>query len=759
MKIGKNLLFYLLIILAAVGFSYSIFLEGFKLKPQKVQFNPQGNDFTNWTDAILDVFGNNLLHPLSILVLQVIAIIFICRFFGFLFKRIGQPTVIGEITAGIVLGPSLFGSYFPEISGALFPKESLENLHIISQFGLILFMFVIGIELDIKVLKNRAQEALITSHTGILLSFSLGMILAYFLYNDFSPEGINFLSFGLFIGISMSITAFPVLARIIQERGLTKTKLGSLTLTCAAIDDITAWCMLACIIAIVKAGSLTAALFTIGFSILYVLLMFFIVRPFLRRVGNVYTNKETISKSVIALVFLIMLISSYITEILGIHALVGAFLAGVIMPPNINFRKILIEKTEDIGLVLLLPLFFVFTGLRTEIGLINNAHLWLICGIIILFAIAGKFLGTFLSAKFVGQSWKDSLCIGTLMNSRGLMELIVLNIGYDLGILGPEIFSMLVIMAIFTTFMTGPTLNLIDFLWKDKRKTESKALPGALKILISFGHTSAGRKLLRLAYQMGGKSKAQAYYSAIHITTGTDVNILNAPEFEKESFRSIRAEAERLYIPVETHYKMTNDLHKEVFSLIDAEKFDLLLVGAEKSIYTGTLLGNLVGVTKALSPDNLIGSLATGRPLFPTKDQIDEKSRIFAESATCDVGIFIDVDFSDAKRIFLPLQSEEDFFLFDYAKKFCDHNDSKISIVDFSEKLKKNYRISREISELNYKYSNAISMISDKNIEDDFIARQDLMVTSYSGWKNLVDSKSSWINDVTSSLVIKRNSP
>jgi len=288
------------------------------------------------------------------------------------------------------------------------------------------------------------------------------MGLAYFIYTDFAPEGISFLSFSLFIGISMSITAFPVLARIIQERGMQKTRLGAIAITCAAADDITAWCLLAAVIAIVKAGSIVSSVYTILLAVVYVFVMMKVVRPVLKKVGKSYEEGKESNKSRIALFFLVLLISSFVTESIGIHALFGAFMAGVVMPDSEKFRQMFINKIEDIALVLLLPLFFVVTGLRTEIGLLNSIHLWEVTGLIILVAVFGKFIGSTFAAKFTGQNWKDSLTIGTLMNTRGLMELVVLNIGYELGVLNTEMFSMMVIMALVTTFMTGPLLNLIQ---------------------------------------------------------------------------------------------------------------------------------------------------------------------------------------------------------------------------------------------------------------------------------------------------------
>ena len=254
----------------------------------------------------------------------------------------------------------------------------------------------------------------------------------------------------------MSITAFPVLARIIQERNMTKTPLGTLAIASAANDDVTAWCLLAVVRAIAKAGTFASALYAIGLTALYIIIMFMVVRPFLKKVGEVYANQEVINKTFVALILLILIISSTLTEIIGIHALFGAFMAGVVMPPSLGFRKVMMEKVEDIALVFFLPLFFAFTGLRTEIGLINSPALWGVCLLLITVAVAGKLGGCAVASRLVGESWKDSFTIGTLMNTRGLMELVALNIGYEMGVLPPSIFVILVIMALVTTFMTSP---------------------------------------------------------------------------------------------------------------------------------------------------------------------------------------------------------------------------------------------------------------------------------------------------------------
>lgn len=385
MKKFRNLIFYIFIIGGFSAIMYGIVLQGEQLETGRNISSPE-NDANQWQEFILSLL-HNLQHPLAILLAQIVVIILVARLFGWIFQKIGQPSVIGEIIAGIVLGPSLIGNYFPEFSLALFPVESFSNLQFLSQIGLILFMFVIGMELDLKVLKNRAHDAVVISHASIIIPFALGMGLAYYIYESFAPESVKFSSFALFIGIAMSITAFPVLARIVQERGLHKTKLGTMVITCAAADDITAWCLLAAVIAIVKAGSFLSSLYVIALAAMYVLTMIKVVRPFLKRVAELHATQETLGKPIVAIFFVTLIMSAYATEVIGIHALFGAFMAGAIMPENVKFRNVFIEKVEDVALVLLLPLFFVYTGLRTQIGLLNDPYLWKVTGLIILVAV------------------------------------------------------------------------------------------------------------------------------------------------------------------------------------------------------------------------------------------------------------------------------------------------------------------------------------------------------------------------------------
>jgi len=482
----RSLLFtFILVVLFGVGL-WQIIGAGMQLpmKPKVEQVQPVLQDQNvskvavplTGISEVFKQFKENIKHPLSLLLLQILVIIITSRIFSALLSRLGQQAVIGEIIAGIVLGPSVLKFFFPHFFHFIFPPDSLNTLLFLSQIGLAFFMFIIGMDLDIDVIVSKAGDALTVSIASILVPFLLGVGLAYYLYPSFGPQGVGFLAFSLFIGISVSITAFPVLARILQERGMTKTPIGSMAIMSAAINDLMAWCILAAVIAIAKAGGIASALFTIILAVLFVVIMLFVVRPILQRISADQLKKHEPGKVVISIAFFILLASAYTTELIGIHALFGAFLAGVIMPHNFNFRQKITEKIEDVSVLVLLPIFFAFTGLRTQMGLLNESEAWAAFGFIMLVAVSGKFVGTTISAKVVGQSWGNSLTLGALMNTRGLMELIVLNIGYDLGILSPEVFAMMVLMALATTFMTGPILNLVD--WINNRAVKN----GELKV-------------------------------------------------------------------------------------------------------------------------------------------------------------------------------------------------------------------------------------------------------------------------------------
>lgn len=755
----RNIAFYLALIGGAVGFSYFIIHKGSKL--QVASLVPKAATSSDWGwGSFTEATTHNLVHPLAILILQIITIIVAAMALGYVFRKLRQPAVIGEIIAGIVLGPSLVGHYFPGFSSFLFPSASLPNLQFLSQIGLILFMFVIGMELDLKVLKNKAHEAVVISHASIVIPFTLGIGLAYFLYQGFAPAGIQFVSFALFIGIAMSITAFPVLARIVQERQMSKTKIGALVITCAAADDITAWCLLAAVIAIVKAGSFVSALYTIALAVAYVLAMVFLVRPFLKRVGDKYADKERLSKPIVSIFFITLLISAYLAEVIGIHALFGAFMAGVIMPPNSSFRSIFIEKVEDISVVLLLPLFFVFTGLRTQIGLLDDINLWKVCGGIILIAVVGKFLGSSLAAKFVGQPWRQSLMIGALMNTRGLMELVVLNIGYDLGVLTPEIFAMMVIMALVTTFMTGPSLDLINYFFKEKLTAKSRLGAFAnntpkFKILIPFGTAASGRSMLRLAAAFVKKSKENTAITALHLTPSSQINQYNIAAKENEIFELVDEESEKLGLSIERLFKPSQDIIPEVIRIANDEACDLMLIGTSRSIYEGTLLGNLLGFTsKLIEPEKLLKTLTFQQNIFE-QSFFDARTQDIIDNAKVPVGIFINKEFVDARHVLLPLFATSDEGLFLYAKKLVSNNGATVVIMDNGGVSEKIPEIKEVISMMAEAAGGGIKLVQDDVMDKNTFRHFDLMLISYGSWKMLTDAKTEWLKDIPSVLIIK----
>jgi Kef-type K+ transport system membrane component KefB len=757
LKGWKNILYYFLLIGGSIGGVFYVIKQGIKLQDASHKLPFINHSLTGWTE-FEETAVHNLVHPLAILLLQIITIILAAMAFGYLFRKLRQPAVIGEIIAGIVLGPSLVGYYFPGFSLFLFPVESLPNLQFLSQIGLILFMFVVGMELDLHVLKTKAYEAIVISHASIVIPFTFGIALAYFLYNRYAPVGIPFLAFSLFIGIAMSITAFPVLARIVQERQLSKTKLGALVITCAAADDITAWCLLAAVIAIVKAGSFVSALYTILLAIIYVVLMVFVVRPFLKKVGDKYAGREKLSKPIVAIFFITLLLSAYMAELIGIHALFGAFMAGIIMPANASFRSVFIDKVEDVAVVLLLPLFFVFTGLRTQIALLNDIALWKACAGIIFIAVAGKFLGSALSARFVGQSWKDSLVIGALMNTRGLMELVVLNIGYDLGVLTPEIFAMMVIMALFTTFMTGPTLDLINFLNKKKqvhlKETILPTIASKFTILIPFGTPDSGRVMLRLAAAFIKNSKEKTRITALHLTPSSEVNQFNIDEKENSLFGPLFEEAQLLQLQVDKLFKPSQDIIPEVIRIANETACDLLLVGTSRSIYEGTFLGNVLGLTsKLMEPEKLYRTLTFQQSLFE-QSLFDERTQAIIDNAKVPLGIFINKKLADVQKVLLPVSGISDQAVFIYARKLITNNNAVITLVDDNNVQTRVQEIKTEFEQMKQAFGHQLNVMTVE-MENLQFSQFDLLLVSYTSWKNYAEIKPAWLKNIPSTLIIR----
>ncbi len=398
--------------------------------------------------------------PVAVFLAQAFVIIAASRVLGLVTHRMRQPMVVAEAVAGILLGPSLLGATAPSVEAALFPVTSFGPLNVMSQIGLILFMCLIGLSLDVSLLRGRVRTAVAISHASIVLPFLLGGVLAVVFYAQLAPPNVSRTPFALFMGIAMSITAFPVLARILIEQRLLHTRAGAITISCAAVDDITAWCALALVVAIARSAGLGGAIQTVVVALLYLVVMVAVVRPVLARLA--WRAGAPLTQGLFVIILLLILMASWLTEVIGIHALFGGFLFGAILPRRGGLTAALAAKLEDVVVVLFLPLFFAYSGLRTEIGLLDSAQDWLLCGVIIVAASAGKFGGSAIAARLTGLPWKEASVIGVLMNTRGLMELIVLNIGLDLHVISTRLFTMMVVMALVTTVMTTPVIERLN---------------------------------------------------------------------------------------------------------------------------------------------------------------------------------------------------------------------------------------------------------------------------------------------------------
>lgn len=396
------------------------------------------------------------------LVLQLAVILAVCRGMGALFLKIHQPRVVGEMFAGIMLGPSLLGWIAPHAAAYMFPPSSLGFLNALSQVGVVIFMFLVGLGINIKELKHEGHAAVLASHVSITAPFVLAAFLSIYLYPRLSDDSVSFTNFALFMGAAMSITAFPVLARILTERNMLHSRLGTVAIACAAVDDVTGWCILAYIVVLIRAADTGASVWrTVAGLILFAVLMIYGVRRLLKKFATVYRERGFVSENLMALMLLLVLVSSLFTEWLGLHLLFGAFLMGAIMPKDRKFVRYVLDRFETITVTLLLPLFFAFTGLRTNVGLVKGSEMWMYCALIICVATFGKLGGSMIAASLTGMQTREAAGLGVLMNTRGLMELVILNIGLDIKVISPALFSMMVIMALFTTFMTTPVLELI----------------------------------------------------------------------------------------------------------------------------------------------------------------------------------------------------------------------------------------------------------------------------------------------------------
>ncbi|NPC74093.1 cation/H(+) antiporter [Corallococcus sp. AB004] len=543
-------------------------------------------------------------HMLAQLLVQLIVIIAVSRLIGRGARWLGQPLVIAEVVAGIALGPSLLGWLAPGAMHWLFPPESMPFLKMLAEVGLVLFMFLIGLELDPKLLKGRGHASVAISHSSIVVPFALGAAAgALWLYKSLSSPDVPFSSFVLFMGVSMSITAFPVLARILTERGLMQSKLGAIAIACAAVDDVTAWCILAFVVSLVRASDLAHAGLTTLFALLYIAFMLLLVKPFLARLGARVANREGLTQNVVAITLVLLLGSAWTTEYIGIHSLFGAFMFGAVIPKEGGLAVALAEKLEDVAVVLLLPVFFAFSGLRTQLGLLATPEAWLTCGVIIVLACLGKFGGSAVAARLTGLRWREAGAIGILMNTRGLMELIVLNLGLDLGVISPTLFTMMVIMALVTTFMTTPFLRL---LYSPEEQARDQLLgapepalpPSAYTVLLCVSHGQAGPGMAVLSRALSGERNEANLY-ALHLLSPERSlkargESLDPTAASSGALAPLVGRAEKLGLSVRTLSFVSSEPARDICRTAQAKRADLVLLGWHKPLFSQTVLGGTV---------------------------------------------------------------------------------------------------------------------------------------------------------------------
>ena len=398
---------------------------------------------------------------MTLLLLQMSAILLTTLLCGSIARKLGQSRVVGEIVGGILLGPSVLGRIAPHASTTLFPPNSLAPFDVLSTVGLVLFLFLIGIQLDYQHLRRHQATATLASAMSILLPFLMAALVAPSVRIRFAPEGVGSLPFLLFLGVSMSITAFPVLARILEERQMQSTSLGITALMCAAVDDLCAWSLLAIALTLIPhSGQSMALSYRFLWLGLYLAAMLCVIRP----LGKWLVNRQTgitLSYELLGIVVAVALASAAATEAIGVHPLLGAFLAGVCFPRIERWQSAVRSRLDMIVSVLLLPFFFALTGMRTRLDLLSGAGIWFWTAVVLLVAVAGKMGGAVLAARWTGLSWQNAFALGALLNTRGLVELIVLNIAYNAHVFSPTLFTMLVVMALITTMMTTPLLNLL----------------------------------------------------------------------------------------------------------------------------------------------------------------------------------------------------------------------------------------------------------------------------------------------------------
>jgi Kef-type K+ transport system membrane component KefB len=595
-------------------------------------------------------------NQVLLLLVQVGVILGLSRVMGMLFSRMRQPQVVGEMVAGIMLGPSLLGWVFPSFQRMLFPADSVILLNILSQIGIIFFLFLIGLELDPNLVRNRGKSTVVTALCSIAVPFVMGVVLTLALYHTKlfdDPAGTKRLAAALFLGAAMSVTAFPVLARILAERNLQKNHLGAMAIACAAVNDVAAWVMLAFVVGVAHAAGSGAktAIRTLVLVIVYAAIVFLVIRPFLRRLEQIYERGGRLSQNVMAVIFLLVLASAWATEAIGIHAMFGAFLIGCVMPKGTQFVRHVTEKLEDFTVVFLLPIFFAYAGLRTQIGLLDDSQLWIPAALIIAAACTGKLLGTAIPAKLFGSDWREAAAMGVLMNTRGLMELVILTVGLQLHIITDAVFAIMVLMALLTTFMTTP---LLHWVYPAKRLLPPRkvAEKRSFSVLIPVADPRSGGPLLRIAEMLVGSASPDGRIVALHLRRPDD-----RPEFRSglaepsaDPLRPLLEHASKNNVNVEPIEFVSRDVPQDIARVCRDTGVDLVLIGFHRPVFSKTILGGTV-------------------------------HRILQETPT-DAAVFVDRGFLGAQRVLIPyLGSKHDRFALELGGRLAREAKAEITAL------------------------------------------------------------------------------
>ena len=589
--------------------------------------------------------------------MQIAAILGLSRAMGALFRKLHLPQVVGEMAAGIVLGPTILGWQWPWAFVHLFPPGSTEYLGNLSQLGVIFFLFLVGLELDPRILISQGRSAIAIGISSIALPFLMGVALAAWMWNntEFLAGVVNPRATFLFMGTAAAVTAFPVLARILTETGLQKTRVGTLSIAAAAANDVVAWCILAAVVAYARSNDLRQGIITTISAAIYALIMVFVVRPFIRRLETIYDRHGRPSPGVVAGVFFLILISAIATELIGIHALFGAFLMGAVMPRGTRFVAALAEKIEDFTVLLLLPIFFAYAGLNTTIRFSGGGGFWLCTLLVVGVACFGKIAGSAIAARAGGYSFRESFGIGILMNTRGLMELVILNVGREMKVLSDSVYAMMVIMALVTTAMTAPLMHLLypqPRPGPEPKPRDKKA--GGFSVLIPLAMPRSAVPLAELADLLAPAGE-RSRVIGVYLRRPYDDSLLRSQMEERpaesyEPLQALRDEVQRRGLPMESLSQISRDPGSDIAEIANLRAANMLLMGFHRPLLTQSILGGTVHTVLS--------------------------------EARCHVGVFVDRGFHGVRRLAVPyMGSSHDHLALELAGRIARNARAQLTVL------------------------------------------------------------------------------